>query len=103
MKYIDPKYIAEMLGEDEVIKLQSRFAFTVREKMNAFQITMAGVAVSVIDDLNYNKEGMWERLDCDLLVIPKAKYILKSDSSLRSAKLDILAMSMDKPEHWKLK
>lgn len=90
--------ISELTGE-KTFTYAGRLVRTVREIKGLKQVTMGVVGLSD-EDQEYNIEGEWERLDCDIIIIPKKKYRLINPDA-KNARLDQVMFLLGKEKSWR--
>lgn len=88
---------ASLLGVEKAFVYQGRIARTVRDIGDMNQVAISGVLVSP-EDQEYNDEGRWERIDCDIIIVPKKRYTIEKERGLR---LDQVAMVLSDDSYWK--
>jgi len=87
---------ATLLGVDKVFSYQARLVRCVRKVKGMNQVTMGVVGLSS-DDQDYNEKGEWERMDCDVIIVPHKKYFPKED---RSSRIDQIMFALSDDNRW---
>jgi hypothetical protein len=90
--------ISELTGE-KTFTYAGRLVRTVRQINGLNQVMMAVIGLSD-EDQEYNIEGEWERLDCDIFIIPRKKYRLV-DSDAKNARLDQVMGLLGEEKSWR--
>ena len=93
------KLIAESLGVDKAFHYEGRLVRTVRNIEGINQVAMGVIGLSE-EDQEY-LGGQWERMDCEIIIIPKKKY---SPSNLvKNLRIDQCMQMLNKDEEWEEK
>ena len=91
--------ISELMNE-KTFTYAGRLVRTVRQ-INGINQVMMGVIGLSEEDQEYNIDGEWERLDCDIIIIPRKKYRLVENSILKNGRIDHLIQSLGEEKRWK--
>ena len=98
---INSEEVKDLLGEDSAYGFQARIAFSVADKKGFNQIRFGGVGLT-LEEQDYDKEkGGWEMVECDIIIIPTAKKVLKDSSSVRNGRIDQVMQVLSEDKHWK--
>jgi len=93
------EYIKEVFGNDKIQTYQARMVRTVRdtEDPNLKQVTMGVIGISKDE---HKKIDDWERLDCDIIIIPRQAY---KNNGIQGMRIDSVMQTLSKDEVWKPK
>lgn len=97
---MDLNGLKELFGNDEIQTYQARMVRTLRDTTdpNLKQITMGVVGISKDPHEPIND---WERLDCDIIIIPRQAY--KSNDGMNNMRLDQAIQTLGNDERWTTK
>lgn len=92
-----------LFDNDGVHMYQARMVRTLRDTgdPNLKQIAMGVIGISK-DDKNDTPDG-WERLDCDIIVIPRKRYVAAHDNGLDKMRIDQAMQYLSDDDKWKVK
>lgn len=89
--------LKELLGNNDIQTYQARMVRTLRDTPdpNLKQITMGVVGISKD---KHDPINDWERLDCDIIIIPRQAY--KSNDGIDNMRLDQAIQTLGNDERW---
>lgn len=94
--------LKNLLGADNILIYQARLVRTIRDSQNGMkQTTMGVVAISKAEQNELGDGQNWERMDCDIIIIPRKQF--DCTDKIKNARLDQATMSLSDDEAWKEK
>lgn len=92
--------LKDLFGNDNIQTYQARLVRCVRDTSdpNLKQITMGVIGISKDP---HDETNDWERLDCDIIIIPRQAY--KGSDGIDTMRLDQAVMSLSDDDRWKPK
>ena len=99
---INSEQTGEILGEDKVVGFQARIVYCVRENIQGSglnQIMLGGVGLTP-ETIDYNEDGHWEMMECDVIIIPKNRKVIKGNSIVKNGRIDQVMLNLSNDKDW---